>query len=173
MKNIKASFGGLYAVVNNAGMTLDKLLMLTKADDFDRIFNVNMKPVFLLSKLASKMMLKKREGRIINISSVVGFKGNPGQSLYTATKGAITSFTKSVAAELAGAGITVNSVAPGFIKTAMTDQLNEQQQEAILSQIPMKKVGEPSDIANAVEFLLSEKASYITGTTIHVNGGMF
>lgn len=172
-KAVKEAMGPIDILVNNAGMTSDKLLMFTKEGDFDLLMSTNLKSAMMLSKLSAKQMLKGRWGRIINISSVVGHTGNPGQAMYTASKGALTSFTKSVAAELAGAGITVNCVAPGFIETAMTDKLDEKQKAAISEKIPMKRVGRPEEIASAVVFLASTEASYITGTTIHVNGGMY
>lgn len=172
-KAVKEAMGPIQVLVNNAGMTMDKLLMFSKEDDFDTMMATNLKSPITLSKLAAKQMLKGRWGRIINISSVVGHTGNPGQSLYTASKGALTSFTKSVAIELAGAGITVNCVAPGFIETAMTDKLDDKQKLAIKDKIPMARVGTPKEVAAAVFFLASEEASYITGTTLHVNGGMY
>ena len=172
VKAVKDELGGLDILVNNAGVAIDQLLAFAKPDDFDRLIATNLKPVFLLSKYASKLMLRKRWGRIINLSSVVGHTGNPGQSLYASTKAAITGFTKSIAAELAGVGITANCVAPGFIATDMTESLTEAQKSAILNRVPMKRLGTVDDIAHAIRFLVSEQASYITGATIHVNGGM-
>lgn len=173
MKEIKSAHGRLDVLVNNAGVCIDQLLMLAKEDSFDTMFNTNIKSNFLLCKAASRLMLKKKWGRIINITSVVGHMGNPGQSLYSSTKGALTSFTKSIASELASVGITCNCVAPGFIQTAMTGKLNDEQKEKLMEKIPMKRMGVPEDIANSVSFLASDAASYVTGTTIHVNGGMY
>lgn len=172
VKAVKDELGSLDILVNNAGIAIDQVLAFAKPDDFDRLLATNLKPVFLLSKFASKLMLRKRWGRIINLSSVVGHTGNPGQSMYAATKAAITGFTKSIAAELASVGITANCVAPGFIATDMTDGLTEDQKSAILGRIPMKRLGSVDDIAHAVNFLASEHAAYITGATLHVNGGM-
>lgn len=172
IKVVKEEMGGLDVLVNNAGIAIDQLLAFAKPDDFDMLLSTNLKPVFLLSKYGSKAMLRQRSGRIINISSVVGFTGNAGQSMYSATKAAIVGFTKSIALELAGAGILCNCVAPGFIETDMTGSLPEETRAHILGRVPLKRLGSPADIANAVEFLASDKASYITGTTLHVNGGM-
>ncbi len=172
IKAVKDEMGGLDVLVNNAGISIDQILAFAKAEDFDKLLSTNLKPVFLLSKYASKAMLRQRAGRIINISSVVGFTGNAGQSMYSATKAAIVGFTKSIALELAGAGILCNCVAPGFIETDMTGALSEETRQGILGRVPLKRLGTPDDIANAVEFLASDKASYITGTTLHVNGGM-
>ncbi len=173
IKLVKNEMGGLDVLVNNAGISIDGLLPFAKPDDFDLLIQTNLKPVFLLSKYAGKQMIRNKWGRIINLSSVVGFTGNAGQSLYSMTKAAITGFTKSAALDLAKFGITVNSVAPGFIQTDMTGALAAEVQEQILAKIPMGRLGTPLDIANAVHFLASEEASYITGNTLHVNGGMF
>ena len=173
VKVVKDELGSLDVLVNNAGIAIDQILAFAKPEDFDTLLATNLKPVFLLSKYASKVMLRQRAGRIINVSSVVGFTGNAGQSMYAATKAAIVGFTKSIAQELAGAGILANCVAPGFIETDMTDALKDDVKAAILAKVPLKRLGKPEDIAGAVEFLASDKASYITGTTIHVNGGMF
>jgi len=167
------SFGGIDVLVNNAGMSLDKILLMAKPEDLDRIMKVNVTPVMNLTKLATKKMLKQRWGRVIQVTSVVGHTGNGGQSLYSLSKGAVSAFTKSAAQELAKAGITINCVAPGFIKTAMTDALSEDQQAAILAGIPMKRIGDASEIAACVGFLASDGASYVTGSTLHVNGGMY
>lgn len=172
IKVVKDEMGGLDVIVNNAGISIDQVLAFAKPDDFDKLLSTNLKPVFLLSKYGSKAMLRQRSGRIINISSVVGFTGNAGQSMYAATKAAIVGFTKSIALELAGAGILCNCVAPGFIETDMTGGLPEETKAAILAKVPLKRLGSPDDIAHAVEFLASDKAAYITGTTLHVNGGM-
>lgn len=172
VKTVKAELGSLDVLVNNAGVAIDQLLPFAKLDDFDKLLATNLKPVFLLSKFASKLMIRQKGGRIINISSVVGYTGNAGQSMYAATKAAITGFTKSIALELAGFGILANCVAPGFIETDMTQALPEEAKQAILTKVPLKRLGTPDDIAAAVEFLASARAGYITGTTLHVNGGM-
>jgi 3-oxoacyl-[acyl-carrier protein] reductase len=164
--------GGINILVNNAGITKDTLLMRMKDDDWDDVINTNLKSVYKLSQVAIKNMMKARYGRIINISSVVGHMGNAGQTNYAATKAGIIGFTKSLAQEVGSRGITVNCVAPGFIDTDMTKELSEDQREALLTHIPLSKLGQPSDIAHAVAFLASDHASYITGETIHVNGGM-
>lgn len=164
--------GGINILVNNAGITKDTLLMRMKDNDWDDVINTNLKSVYKLSQVAIKNMMKARYGRIINISSVVGHMGNAGQTNYAATKAGITGFTKSLAQEVGSRGITVNCVAPGFIDTDMTKELSEDQRESLLTHIPLSKLGQPSDIAHAVAFLASDHASYITGETIHVNGGM-
>ncbi len=173
LKKVREEFGGLDILVNNAGRTADQVLTFAKPTDFDELIATNLKPVFLLSKFGSKMMIRQKFGRIINISSVVGYTGNPGQSIYAATKGAITAFTKSIAFDLGGFGITANCVAPGFIETPMTDVLDDQVKKAMLDRIPLRRFGKPEDIAAAVVFLASEQAGYITGSTLHVNGGLF
>jgi len=173
IKRVTTELGRLDVLVNNAGISIDQVLTFAKPDDFDKLISTNLKPVFLLSKLASKSMIRQKTGRIINMASVVGYTGNGGQSMYSATKAAITGFTKSIAIDLAGFGITANCVAPGFIKTDMTDSLPENAREAILAKIPLKRLGTPEDIAAAVTFLASDQAGYITGSTIHINGGMY
>jgi len=173
MKTIKSEHGGVDVLVNNAGICIDQVLAFAKPEDFSKLLQVNLQPVFYLSKLASRQMLRKRWGRIINLSSVVGYSGNAGQSMYAATKAAITGFTKSIAIELAPAGILINTVAPGFIATDMTSELDDKAKDHILTSIPLKRMGRPDEIASVVKFLASEEASYITGSTIHVNGGMF
>jgi 3-oxoacyl-[acyl-carrier protein] reductase len=173
IKDVKASMGGIDVLVNNAGMSIDQMVTFAKPQDFQQLIQTNLQPVFMLSKLASKLMIKKKFGRIINISSIVGHTGNGGQSMYAATKGAITSFTQSIAVDLASFNILCNCVAPGFISTEMTDGLPNEVQERILSSIPLGRLGRPDEIGEAVAFLASDRASYITGTTIHVNGGMF
>jgi 3-oxoacyl-[acyl-carrier protein] reductase len=160
-------------LVNNAGITKDGLAMRMKDDDWEQVLAVNLSAAFRLCRSAVKSMMKRRTGRIINISSVVGAMGNPGQVNYVAAKAGLIGLTKSLAAEVASRNVTVNAVAPGFIQTAMTDVLNDQQKERILSGIPMAKMGQPEDIAAAVAFLASDEASYITGHTLHVNGGMY
>lgn len=173
IKVVSAEMGPINVLVNNAGLSIDQLLPFAKPEDFDTLISTNLKPVFLLSKFASKGMIRQKNGRIINIASVVGYTGNGGQSMYAATKGGITAFTKSIATDLAQFGILANCVAPGFIQTDMTDALPEPAKEAAMAKIPLKRFGKPEDIAAAVAFLASEQASYITGSTIHVNGGMF
>jgi 3-oxoacyl-[acyl-carrier protein] reductase len=173
IKVVTAEMGPVSVLVNNAGIAIDQLLPFAKPEDFETLINTNLKPVFLLSKFVTKGMIRAKAGRIINIASVVGYTGNSGQSMYSATKGAITAFTKSIAQELAQFGILCNCVAPGFIQTDMTNALPEQAKEAILAKIPLKKLGTPEDIAAAVVFLASEGSRYITGSTLHVNGGMY
>lgn len=170
---VKKDLGQIDVLVNNAGMKKDQILAFAKPADFDELMSTNLKPVFLLSKYTAKAMLRKRSGSIVNITSVVGHLGNAGQSIYTATKGAVTALTKSMAQELAAAGIRCNCVAPGFIETAMTESLPQEVKDSILAKIPQKKFGSPKDIAEAVAFLCSDAASYITGTSLHVNGGMY
>jgi len=173
VKEIKEKMGRLDVVVNNAGIALDQVITFAKVDDFDRTIQTNLKPVFLLSKFASKLMIRSKWGRIINITSVVGHIGNNGQTIYSAAKSAITGMTRSLAIDLSSFGITCNCVAPGFIETDMTGSLPEEVKQKMMTQIPLGRFGRPEDIAEAVAFLASEKANYITGTTIHVNGGMF
>lgn len=172
IKEVLQSFGKIDILVNNAGITKDNLLMRMKEEDFDEVINTNLKGVFLCTKAVTRPMMKQRRGRIINISSVVGITGNPGQANYVASKAGVIGFTKTCAKELASRNITVNAVAPGFIATDMTAQLSDEVQKAILAQIPLGKMGKPEDIAEAVKFLASDAASYITGQTIQVNGGM-
>lgn len=172
-KEITAAFGAPDVVVNNAGITHDNLLLRMKTNDWDSVINTNLSSVFHISKTAIKTMTKKRWGRIINISSVVGSAGNPGQANYCASKAGVDGLTRSMAHELGGRNITVNSVAPGFIATDMTKDLPEEQKEALQSGIALKRLGQPEEIASAVGFLASEGASYITGVTLHVNGGMY
>ena len=159
-------------LVNNAGVTKDGLLIRMKDEDIDSVLNLNLSSMIKLSRIVLKNMMKKRFGRIISISSVVGFSGNAGQVNYSASKSGIIGFTKSLALEVASRGITVNAVAPGYISTPMTENLQEIQKLNVLSKIPIGRFGEPIDVANAVKFLASEKSSYITGNTIHVNGGL-
>lgn len=164
--------GKVDILVNNAGITKDGLLMRMKEEDFTDVINVNLTASFILAKALVRGMMKNRFGRIINITSVVGTMGNPGQANYCASKGGVTAMTKSIAQEVASRGITANSVAPGFIATAMTDKLTEDQKTRITSGIPNGAMGTPEDVASAVVFLSSDEAKYITGQTIHVNGGM-
>jgi len=167
-----AEFSGLHVLVNNAGITKDMLAMRLKDEDWDEVIQTNLSAVFRLSRAASRPMMKQRQGRIINITSVVGASGNPGQSNYAAAKAGVAGMTRALARELGSRGITVNCVAPGFIQTDMTANLTVAQQEALLAQIPLGHLGLASDVAHAVAFLASPQASYITGQELHVNGGM-
>ena len=173
VKIIIEELGSIHILINNAGITQDNLFMRMKPEQWSKVIDVNLNGVFNVTKAVIRPMVKQRTGKIINISSVVGFSGNPGQVNYSSTKSALVGFTKSLAREVGARGVTVNAVAPGFIDTAMTQALNESQQEAILQQIPLGRMGDANDIANAVAFLASEEASYITGTILHVNGGMY
>lgn len=164
--------GSVDILVNNAGITRDNLFMRMKQDEWDDVMNVNLTAVFKLSKAVLRGMMKARQGRIIQITSVVGVTGNPGQGNYAATKAGIIGMSKSLAYEVASRNITVNCVAPGFIETAMTDALDDKQKEAILTNVPAGRLGQADEIASAVAFLASDDAAYITGQTIHVNGGM-
>lgn len=166
-------FGSIDILVNNAGITRDNLIMRMKEQEWDDVLNTNLKGVFLCTKAVTRQMMKQRNGRIINITSIVGVSGNAGQANYVAAKAGVIGLTKSSAKELASRNITVNSVAPGFITTDMTDALPEEVKSQMLSQIPLAKFGNPEDVAKAVAFLASEDANYITGQTIHVNGGMY
>ena len=166
------ALGGLDILVANAGITKDGLLLRMKDEDFERVLDVNLGSYFRLARAASKGMIKRRLGRIIAITSVVGVTGNPGQANYAASKAGMIGFTKSIAQELASRGITANCIAPGFIVSPMTDALNEAQKEAITKSIPAARLGQPDDIAAAVVYLASDQASYVTGQTLHVNGGM-
>lgn len=172
-KLVLETFGKLDILVNNAGITRDNLIMRMKEDEFDQVIATNLKGVFNCVKAATRPMMKQRSGRIINISSVVGVLGNPGQANYVAAKAGVIGMTKATAKELASRGITVNAVAPGFIETDMTDKLPEDMRTQLLQQIPLAKLGQPEDIAKAVRFLASDDASYMTGQTIHVDGGMY
>ncbi len=165
-------FGGLDILVNNAGITRDGLLARMKDEDFDAVINTNLKGVFYTTRAATKIMMKARKGRVINMASVVGIIGNAGQANYSAAKAGVIGFTKTVAKELAGRGITANAVAPGFIETDMTAVLSDKAKEAMEANIPLKRGGKPEDVANAVLFLASDMASYITGQVINVDGGM-
>ena len=170
---IRAEFGEIDILVNNAGITRDNLLMRMKDDEWQDILDTNLTSVFRLSKAVLRAMMKKRCGRIITIGSVVGTMGNAGQANYAAAKAGLIGFSKSLAREVASRGITVNVVAPGFIETDMTRALTEEQRAGILSQVPANRLGDAKEIANAVAFLASEEAGYITGETLHVNGGMY
>ncbi len=173
IKQITEDFGAVSILVNNAGITKDNLLMLMKQDQWDDVINTNLTSIYRLSKAVVRSMMKARKGRIINIASVVGATGNPGQTNYSATKAGMMGFTKSLAREIGSRNITVNAVAPGFIDTDMTRELAEEQREALIGQIPLNRLGDPADIANAVAFLAGPDAAYITGETLHVNGGMY
>jgi 3-oxoacyl-[acyl-carrier protein] reductase len=164
--------GGLQVLVNNAGITRDTLAMRMKDDDWDAVIETNLKAVFRLSRAVMRTMMKQRYGRIVNITSVVGASGNPGQANYAAAKAGVAGMTRALARELGSRGITVNCVAPGFIETDMTKALSEAQTTALMAQIPLGRLGHASDIAHAVAFLASPQAGYITGTELHVNGGM-
>ena len=164
--------GALHVLVNNAGITRDTLSMRMKDDDWDAVIDTNLKAVFRTSRAVIRPMMKQRYGRIVNITSVVGASGNPGQANYAAAKAGVAGMTRSLARELGSRGITVNCVAPGFIETDMTKALSEQQTGALMAQIPLGRLGHASDIAHAVAFLASPQAGYITGTELHVNGGM-
>jgi 3-oxoacyl-[acyl-carrier protein] reductase len=166
-------FGSLGVLVNNAGITQDQLAMRMKDEDWDAVIDTNLKSVFRLSRAVLRPMMKARGGRIINITSVVGSSGNAGQVNYAAAKAGVAGMTRALAREIGSRGITVNCVAPGFIDTDMTKSLPEEQQAALKTQIPLGRLGSPDDIAHAVAFLASPQAGYITGTTLHVNGGMY
>ncbi|HUR43252.1 MAG TPA: 3-oxoacyl-[acyl-carrier-protein] reductase [Aestuariivirga sp.] len=168
----EAAMGSLDILINNAGITRDGLAMRMKDEDWQQVIDVNLTAAFRLCRAAMRGMMKKRWGRIINITSVVAATGNPGQANYVASKAGIIGLTKSLAQELASRNITVNAVAPGFIATAMTDVLNEKQKEAILGRVPAGRLGIPEEVASAVLYLASAEASYVTGQTLHVNGGM-
>lgn len=172
IKEAVEKMGKISILINNAGITKDTLIMRMKKEDWDAVINVNLNGVFNCSKAIIPLMMKQREGTIINIASIVGEMGNMGQANYAASKGGVIAFTKTVAREVASRGITCNAIAPGFIRTAMTDKIPEKVKEAMLTQIPMKKLGEPTDIANAAVFLASDLSRYITGQVINVNGGM-
>lgn len=165
--------GRVDVLVNNAGITRDGLLVRMKESDWDRVMTVNLKGAFFCIQASAKIMMRQRAGRIINMTSVVGAMGNAGQANYTASKAGLIGLTKTAAKELAPRGITVNAVAPGFVDTAMTVGLSEKVKEAMLAQIPLRRIGSPEDVAQAVAFLASDAASYITGQVLHVNGGMY
>ena len=170
--DVAKEFGAIDILVNNAGITRDTLLMRMKDEDFAKVLDTNLKGVFYCTKAVAKLMMKKRAGRIVNMASVVGLVGNAGQTNYAAAKAGVIGFSKSAAKELASRGITVNAVAPGFIGTDMTADLPESVKEKALSDIPLGRAGQPEDVANAVLFLASDQASYITGQVVHVDGGM-
>jgi 3-oxoacyl-[acyl-carrier protein] reductase len=172
VKETISHFGALDILVNNAGITKDNLLMRMKENEWDDVININLKGVFLCTKAVTRQMMKQRSGRIINISSIVGVSGNPGQANYVAAKSGVIGLTKTAARELAPRGITVNAIAPGFISTDMTDQLPEDVRNEMLKQIPLNRFGDPKDIAKVVSFMASESSSYMTGQTLHIDGGM-
>ncbi|RLM27089.1 3-oxoacyl-ACP reductase [Brenneria alni] len=173
LAEIRTEFGEIDILINNAGITRDNLLMRMKEDEWQDILDTNLTSVFRLSKAVMRAMMKKRFGRIITIGSVVGTMGNAGQANYAAAKAGLIGFSKSLAREVASRGITVNVVAPGFIETDMTQALTEEQRAGILSQVPANRLGDAKEIASAVAFLASDEAGYITGETLHVNGGMY
>jgi 3-oxoacyl-[acyl-carrier protein] reductase len=166
------SFGKLDILVNNAGITKDNLLMRMKEEEWDDVININLKGVFLCTKAVTRQMMKQRVGRIINIASVVGVSGNPGQANYVAAKAGVIGLTKTAAKELASRNITVNAIAPGFITTDMTDKLSDEVKTEMLKQIPLARLGEPKDIAKITAFIASDDSAYMTGQTLNVNGGM-
>ena len=165
--------GGIDILVNNAGITKDNLFMRMKPEEWEQVLGVNLNGVYYITRSLIRHMVKQRFGRIVNIGSVVGSTGNPGQVNYSTTKAGLIGFTKSLAKELGGRNITVNTISPGFIETDMTEELNEKQKEAILSQVPLGRMGSAQEVAWAVRFLVSDHAAYITGTTLHVNGGLY
>lgn len=172
VKETISEFGSLDILVNNAGITRDNLLMRMKEAEFDEVININLKGVFLCTKAVTRQMMKQRSGRIINVASIVGVAGNPGQANYVAAKAGVIGLTKTTAKELASRNILVNAVAPGFISTDMTDALTEEQKQAMLDMIPLARFGKPEDVAKVVRFLASDDADYITGQTVHIDGGM-
>ena len=165
--------GSLDGIINNAGITQDNLAIRMSLDEWQKVININLTSTFLMSKFAIKKMLKNKSGKIVNITSVVGHTGNLGQANYTASKAGIVAMSKSLAIEYAKKNININCISPGFIKTAMTDKIDDKFKEVIISKIPSARLGEPDDIANAVLFLCSEQSDYINGETLHVNGGMY
>lgn len=173
VEEVQKEFGGINVLVNNAGITQDQLAMRMKDEEWDAVINVNLSAVARLSRAVIRGMMKARQGRIINITSVVGSIGNPGQMNYAASKAGVEAMSRSLAAELGSRNITVNCIAPGFIDTDMTKSLNEQQTAALLQRIPLARFGLPEDVAAATVFLASPQAGYITGTVLHVNGGMY
>ena len=173
IKQIETDFGNVSILVNNAGITRDTLLMMMKDEQWADIIDTNLTSIFRLSKAVLRKMMKARTGRIINIGSVVGSTGNPGQTNYSAAKAGLLGFTKSLAREIGSRNITVNAIAPGFIDTDMTKELAEEQKAALIGSVPLGRLGDPADIASAVSFLAGPEASYITGETLHVNGGMY
>ena len=174
IENATSELGGsLDGIINNAGITQDNLAIRMSLDEWQKVININLTSTFLMSKFAIKKLLKNKSGKIVNITSVVGHTGNLGQANYTASKAGIVAMSKSLAIEYAKKNININCISPGFIKTAMTDKIDEKFKEVIISKIPSARLGEPDDIANAVLFLSSEQSNYINGETLHVNGGMY
>ncbi len=172
VKKVKEDFGSIDVLVNNAGITRDGLLLRMAEENYDDVIRINQKSVFNMTKFAGAVMLRQKSGRIVNLASVAGLYGNPGQMNYSASKGAVIAMTKTAAKELGSRGINVNAVAPGFIKTPMTDKLTDEQRSAMLVQIAMKRYGEPEEVASVVAFLCSDDASYVTGQTIEISGGL-
>lgn len=170
---VASEFGSLYGLVNNAGITRDQLLLRMKDSDFDEVIQTNLRGVFLCMRAAVKLMMKARQGSIVNITSVIGQSGGSGQANYAASKAGVEALSKSIAQEVGSRHVRVNCVAPGFIATDMTDELPEERKQAILSQVPLNSIGEPIDVAHSVAFLLSAQSKYITGQTISVNGGLY
>jgi len=173
IENASKELGGLDCIINNAGITKDNLAIRMSIDEWKNVIDVNLTSTFLMSKFAIKKMLKNKKGKIVNITSVVGHTGNLGQANYTASKAGIVAMSKSLAIEYARKNININCISPGFIKTAMTDKIDDKFKEIIMSKIPSARLGEPEDIANAVLFLSSNQSDYINGETLHVNGGMY
>ncbi|WP_404452574.1 3-oxoacyl-[acyl-carrier-protein] reductase [Virgibacillus necropolis] len=172
IKEVISQFGSLDILVNNAGITRDNLLMRMKEEEFDQVINTNLKGVFTCTKAVTRQMMKQKSGKIVNVSSIVGVSGNPGQANYVAAKAGVIGLTKSTAKELASRNIFVNAVAPGFIATDMTDELTDEQREGMLTMIPLGKLGQAEDVAKVVRFLASDDSSYMTGQTLHIDGGM-
>lgn len=173
IKQAVEHFGSLDILINNAGITRDNVLLRMKEEQWDQVMAVNLKGTFNFTRAALKVMMRKKSGKIINIASITGMMGNAGQANYSASKAGVIGFTKAIAREYADRGITVNAVAPGFIATAMTDAIPEKERDELIKQIPMRKLGTPEDVANAVYFLASDEARYITGQVIGVNGGLY
>ena len=172
VKKVKEDFGSIDVMVNNAGITRDGLLLRMAEENYDDVIRINQKSVFNMTKFVGAVMLRQKSGRIVNLASVAGLYGNPGQMNYSASKGAVIAMTKTAAKELGSRGINVNAVAPGFIKTPMTDKLTDEQRDAMLAQIAMKRYGEPEEVASVVAFLCSDDAAYVTGQTIEISGGL-
>ena len=172
VKKVKEDFGSIDVLVNNAGITRDGLLLRMAEENYDDVIRINQKSVFNMTKFVGAVMLRQKSGRIVNLASVAGLYGNPGQMNYSASKGAVIAMTKTAAKELGSRGINVNAVAPGFIKTPMTDKLTDEQRDAMLAQIAMKRYGEPEEVASVVAFLCSDDAAYVTGQTIEISGGL-
>jgi len=172
VKQVTDEFGRLDILVNNAGITKDNLIMRMKEEEFDQVVNTNLKGAFLCTKAVTRQMMRQRRGKIVNVASIVGVRGNPGQANYVAAKAGVIGLTKTTAQELASRNILVNAVAPGFIATDMTDVLTDEQRETILSMVPLARLGNPEDVAKVVRFLASSDSDYMTGQTLHIDGGM-